>query len=348
MNNLFSTFFYELPRLVPKLPPHKPVIITFNRRKLVEYQPDILIGNFNDLIKEVENHFLMTQSDNLPLVKEDNRLICVVNPPRHGKSLFLDRLFIHRNDIRVVEITYNNNTRVYEEEIESYKIAIFYFWLRFIQSVTNTNYNLHQLQHIVGRFDPDEHYNLRWAKQIILNKFNMNPFSYQANNNGTTTEGWNDNKAGWTDYPLVIAVDEFTHILDSTYKKWSYNNRIDFLNSFKNNLCTKPFVKFVFTGFNHNMNHYLEPSSAEIYYITLTLCDFTSAKPLLRFIINEYIRMNRRVPMVLYEVVKSTPGLIGLWAESVEKWMKGRGTGRERGRGRGRTHRWTNNRRFFR
>ena len=185
MNNLFTFLFHELPRLLPKLPPHKPVIRTFNRRKLVEYHPDILIGNLNDLVKEVENHFLLTQSDNLSLVKEDNRLICVVNPPRHGKSLFLDKLFINRNDIRVVEITYNNNTRVYEEEIESYKIAIFYFWLRFIQSVTNTNYNLHQLQHIVGRFDPDEHYNLRWAKQIIRNKFNMDPFSYQT----TTNEG---------------------------------------------------------------------------------------------------------------------------------------------------------------
>ena len=217
-------------------------------------------------------------------------------------------------------IIYNNNTRVYEEEIESYNISIYYFWLRFIQSVTNNSCNLHQLQDIIGvTFDPKEHYNLRWAKQIILNKFNMDPFSYQTNNTSTTTEGWNDNKAGWNDYPLVIAVDEFTHILDCTYEKWSYGERVDFLNSFKNNMCTKPFVKFVFTGFNHNLNYYLEPSSASIYYITLTLCDYTAAKPLLRMIVNEYIRINRRVPMVLYEVVKSTPGLIGLWAERLLK-----------------------------
>ena len=80
-------------------------------------------------------------------------------------------------------------------------------------------------------------------------------------------------------------------------------------------MCTKPFVKFVFTGYNYNLNRCLEVTSAEVYYIALTLCDYTSAKPLLRIIINEYIRLNSHVPMLLYEVVKSTPGLVGLWAE---------------------------------
>ena len=82
----------------------EPIIRTdFYRRVLASYHPPIYIGNFPDIVKEVEDLFLKV--DALPFV-------CIVNPPRHGKSLFLDRIFSDRDDFRVVEMTYNNNSNV--------------------------------------------------------------------------------------------------------------------------------------------------------------------------------------------------------------------------------------------
>ena len=291
----------ELPQTELLQP--KPVIRAFIRRNLVKYQPNILVGNLNELVKDVEDRILLNQSDtDNDLVKERNRFICVVNPPRHGKSLFLDKLFSNRNDMRVVAITYNDNTNLGIAEKKSFDVATYYFWLRFIHSVTNYSTSIDHVKAIVGQFNPDIEYNLRWAKQVILNIYNMDPFT---DDNGD-------------DYPLVIAVDEFSKLIDaandSTYG-WSPVNRTDFITSLQNVMQTRPFVRFVCTGFNRSLDRLLDASSAPVYSITLTLCDFSSAKPLLRAIVNEYDRLNLSVPVLLYEVVKSTPGLVGLWAE---------------------------------
>ena len=55
---------------------------------------------------------LLLNSDALPFV-------CIVNPPCHGKSLFLDGFFFERDDFRVVEMTYNSNSKVTLAELES-------------------------------------------------------------------------------------------------------------------------------------------------------------------------------------------------------------------------------------
>jgi hypothetical protein len=67
----------------------------FKRRFLVEYTPEIIVGDLNELVAEVQNIFFAKPESHL--AKESSPFICIVNPPRHGKSLMLDRLFIDRD-----------------------------------------------------------------------------------------------------------------------------------------------------------------------------------------------------------------------------------------------------------
>ena len=51
----------------------------------------------------------------------------------------------------------------------------------------------------------------------------------------------------------------------------------------------------------------------------LPLCDFTSSRPYLRNIYNEYKRKGIEFPLFLFECIKSTPGLVGLWAHRIKE-----------------------------
>mmetsp|Transcript_16375 Transcript_16375/g.17111 ORF Transcript_16375/g.17111 Transcript_16375/m.17111 type:complete len:489 (-) Transcript_16375:120-1586(-) len=77
------------------------------------------------------------------------------------------------------------------------------------------------------------------------------------------------------------------------------------------------------TGFHLDMENLLE-SSSNIARYTLELCDFSTSRPLLRKILEEYNNSAKSgnlipFPLSLFEVVKSTPGLIGYWAELLER-----------------------------
>lgn len=78
------------------------------------------------------------------LVKESLPFICIVNPPRHGKTLFLDRIRIYfdEKDMRVVEMTYSNNSNIIEREkpyLQDILCTIFGYDL--LASLTEMNFN---------------------------------------------------------------------------------------------------------------------------------------------------------------------------------------------------------------
>lgn len=273
----------------------------FQRKKLVKYNHEIIIGNLEKVVKSIEQE-VHTCSSNRGNVKENYPFICVVNPPRHGKSLLLDRLFLNRNDVCVVEMTYNSTTNLTDQEGKSSKIALYYFWLRFIHAVIPFEYSLFELPVIVGLFDESKNYNLLWAMNILKDVFNMRPF----------------NNVDGTSKSLLIAVDEFSKLVD-TAQKWNEDERKFFINSLQNEHKAKRFVRFVFTGFNRGITKLMEASSAQVMTFALSLCDFSSAKPLLKKIKEKYDEDSNhheiKFPSLLYEVVKSTPGLVGLWAE---------------------------------
>lgn len=185
--------------------------------------------------------------------------ICVVNPPRHGKSLLLDRLFMNRDDICVVEMTYNKNTNLTTEEVygKSSELALYYFWLRFIHSVIPYDLPLLDMRKKVGSFNSSTKYDLSWAKSTLKDVFLMNPFE---NVDGTSKS-------------LLIAVDEFSNLIDVA-QLWDRQEKSLFIGSLRNEHRSEPFVRFVFTGFNRDMNNLMQISGAAVKVLSLSLCDF--------------------------------------------------------------------------
>jgi len=270
-------------------------------KKLTTYNPEIIIGNLENVVKSIEQ-LVDSSSSNSVHAKENYPFIYVVNPPRHGKSLLLDRLFLNRNDVYVVEMTYNSTTNLTVEETNSSKIALYYFWLRFIHALIPYELSLCELIDRVGSFDELKKYDLLWTTKILKDAFFMTPFN---NVNGKSKS-------------LLIAVDEFSKLIDAA-QSWNNKDKNSFVRSLQNEHKAMPFVRFVFTGFNRGITNLMEASCTPVSTFALSLCDFSSSKPLLQLIKKQYDENfndhKTKFPSLLYEVVKSTPGLVGLWAE---------------------------------
>lgn len=110
------------------------------------------------------------------------------------------------------------------------------------------------------------------------------------------------------------AVDEFSKLTDEL--NWSKEQKAEFVRSLSNEKQNDPITQFEMTGFNNEMTGLREESSPNVIFFSLSLCEFSSTRPLLKCIVDRYTR-KKDVPMLLFETVKSTPGLVGLWAERV-------------------------------
>lgn len=76
--------------------------------------------------------------------------LVVFNPPRHGKSLLLDRLFLNDPRVLVIPITYNSNTPLNPDiELTTKSVTLHYFWLRVLKRLSGTSLNLHDLNSVV-------------------------------------------------------------------------------------------------------------------------------------------------------------------------------------------------------
>ena len=130
---------------------------------MATYHPPIIIGNLQEIVTLIElNVSKDTNSAESDKWCKSFPFICVVNPPRHGKTLLLDRLFMNRDDICVVEMTHNSYTNLTTEGVygKSCEIALYYFWLRFIHSVIPYALPLFDVSTKVGSFNSSTKYNL--------------------------------------------------------------------------------------------------------------------------------------------------------------------------------------------
>ena len=103
----------------------------FTRPSLAFYRPSILI---EETVEDVEKLLLENRIKESGMAKENLPFVCIVNPPRHGKSLFLDSIFKGRSEVRVIPMVSNNNSNLTDDEMHSPRHALFSFWLRFIGS----------------------------------------------------------------------------------------------------------------------------------------------------------------------------------------------------------------------
>eukprot|EP01036_Dinobryon_divergens_P028045 gene28045-36930_t len=83
---------------------HEPPTKRDDDGKMAFYRPSILMGNLQETVEDVENLLLENRIKESGMAKENLPFVCIVNPPRHGKSLFLDRIFKGRSDVQACSI----------------------------------------------------------------------------------------------------------------------------------------------------------------------------------------------------------------------------------------------------
>lgn len=255
-------------------------------------------------------------------VKERSPFFCILNPPRHGRSLLLDMLFngtyIHyfptkdsiNSNVLVIPITYNSSQTFFNPilELESISTLLNGIWMRVLLSLFNIEID-------------SESFELSLKAKITFNDimnftksyFEKDPFySYDVNNIPKEKN-------------IVIAIDEFSNVFD--YMKRCFNKEywdvskksfLSYLNQWKS--YSKTFRHFVITGFNTNMINQLE-SSSEINTYTVQINGITSKETIQ--IIMEIILFYKnngyyeQFPWLILECVKSTPGLLGHWGNQL-------------------------------
>jgi len=276
------------------------------KRNVLATQPAFgeIIGNLKIIADSIE-YFLISQNrPENPIRKESVPFICVINPPRHGKSLLLDTLFVKNENVLVIPISYNTGSPIdYEKELKDVKSATRFFWLRVLKSLLGYGESLCELH---GQCFQNDDCDLNWSNVKLLLESNslyrQNPL-YDSNGNLKN---------------VLICVDEFSLLTDECVNQWENINVKQLINKLHEEKRLNPFVQFVFTGFNMRMVDLFDDSSkVQNYY--LNMCDFSIARPILSKIVHQYRNNNFNVPSLVFQCVKCSPGLVGQWAEFVQE-----------------------------
>jgi len=143
------------------------------------YGKEYIVGNLIETKNLVET--FLTEKKEGSIRKEIVPFLCVVNPPRHGKSLLLDSIFAGDTNILVISITYNTGSPFHSSiEIESVNSAIHFFWLRVVKSLLNSSAPLREMnaefeggRQLLKSFDD--------VVKIVSKRFKVNPFAIDSN-----------------------------------------------------------------------------------------------------------------------------------------------------------------------
>jgi hypothetical protein len=253
---------------------------------------DLIIGNLLAVKGEIEQK--LRQRFHAEHTKENFPFLCVVNLSRSGKSLLLDEIFRHENNIVVIPITYHSSTSFTSKETDCVATAIQYFWLRVFLAVSGMTLSFYDAFSEFGN-------QLNGFRDVcrLLKELKLPSFGLEEKN-------------------IVFCVDEFSALTDAANGRWNKREKTDFVKELQNRKCPRPFRQFVFIGFNEEMTSLLV-TGASVDSFTLKHCSFKESKPLLRLIYSHYEKINwkEHFPVLIYESVKSVPGLIGQWAEFV-------------------------------
>ena len=199
---------------------HTEEMLEYTRVELATkpvYGTNYVVGNLIATKKLIEE-FLQLEKEG-PICKEIVPSLCVVNPPRHGKSLLLDCIFADNENVFVILITYNTGSSFDSTvEINSVERATHFFWLRVMKSLLNSALSLGDLSKdfelngvLLSSFDD--------VVNSIIDKFKVDPFIIDS----TTTKK-----------SVLICVDEFSLLTDAIEEKWKPQQQKDFLNKIHN------------------------------------------------------------------------------------------------------------------
>jgi hypothetical protein len=184
-------------------PPYRP---TYKRLKFTPspaFGDDFIVGNLKTIVKSIEDDIFNSMDAN---VKENFPFHCVINPPRHGKSLLLDRLFLGKEtEVLVIGVSYNTTTGLVQGEIENPMTAIKWFWIRVLKSMLQIPNELWTLSHLL--LEPSE---FSWSniRSLIINGLASNPF---LDSNGKEKN-------------ICFCIDEFS-VLTDQLQNWNQEDQ---------------------------------------------------------------------------------------------------------------------------
>lgn len=276
-------------------------LLSIYKRRRLTLAPafDDVVGNLRLVAQKIEETLVSQINSESDLVKENHRFVCIINPPRHGKSLLLDTIFATNDDFLVIPITYNSVTNLIpSEELVSPQVALTYFWLRVLKTILNLDLPLSDL---IRHYSHISSFNA--VKQLCEPNLAVSPFSVEGRNK-----------------KIVICVDEFSHLTDHIESStWTMDEKKEFLSYLQNEMTYQPLLRYVMTGFTTYMSKLLNYSSALVDVYSLDMCSFSESRPLLKKIVKMYEEQKPPIPVPasLFEAIKCTPGLVGLWAECI-------------------------------
>jgi hypothetical protein len=123
-------------------------------RKMLAVAPafNIQIESVPRIAREIQTLFDVKNdtatTEDFTMRKEDVPFVCVINPPRHGKTLLLDTIYRNDDRVLVVTITYSTGSTFFDDEIVSVECAVRYFWLRVLKRLINSDESLSHLYEI--------------------------------------------------------------------------------------------------------------------------------------------------------------------------------------------------------
>ena len=221
-----------------------------------------------------------------PGAKDDKPLIYVSNPPRHGKSLLLDEVFRNDPNVCVISITYNNNTPIDALELASEQGAITCLCNRIILALAFDADRLSDALPSTGV-----------ATIVDLEAF-LKLRAPSAN--------------------IVLCIDEISKLTDHEANQWSLDSSKTIWFWKQLNSLQRPstyFVRIVMTGFSENPHDDIAASDIACVPMSLSMVGGSEGiRVLAAEILWAYAVNNLVFPGFLWQVVKSTPGLVGTWA----------------------------------
>jgi hypothetical protein len=237
-----------------------------------------VVGNVTKLAPALADKVLRDCAGN----RDELPFYYVMNPPRHGKSLLLDRIATECNahGAGVVGVTYNGAFPVAEWEHQSAKHAIDGLRVRimFASAGVSRPCNWNQWDLLAPKLSGS-----RMLEKMLTTAPNTR---------------------------LVVLVDEITNLTD----KLSRDQRKALWEAMFNMMVSG--FRFVMTGFNPSPAKSLQTSSFTWSTQSLEQCEPDVGKELGQILFHAHARLGAPFPHFAYEVCKSTPGLLGtlLWS----------------------------------
>jgi hypothetical protein len=248
-----------------------------------------VVGNVRTVVTKLEDE--ITEKYRLPVPRsyktkgrERYPFLYIRNPPRHGKSLAMNLLFRGSDEVLVVSITYNSGMGISDLELHDDISAKKAFWTRVMMALVGDKAKS-PLGWYLSNYPLSD-----WSE--VLQVF-----------------------PSLEDKNIVICADEISKLTSKFPNKGALGNFWDSIFQF-HTFTESHFRRTVFTGFDHSPDTSIASSS----YVVITdpfvikIATPRETRRLGQHLLWTYAKAGVVFPTFLFDLIKSSPGLLGTWA----------------------------------